>query len=53
MNDFHRNLVSIGLCGLVLCAGYVLAQEPGSGLAASSNDPSGRPSVEAEAEAEA
>lgn len=53
MNDSRRNLVSIGLCGLLLCVGCVLAQEPGSGLAASSNDSSDRPSVEIESEAEA
>ncbi len=51
MNDSRRNLVSVGLCGLLLCVGCVLAQEPGSGLTASSNDSSDRPSVESEAEA--
>ena len=52
MNPSPRNRVSISLCSLALCVGCVLAQEPGSGLAASTNDSSGRPSVEAESEAE-
>ena len=51
MNASSRNLISSALCGLALCVGCVLAQEPGSGFAAGSNDSSGRPSVEAEAEA--
>ena len=53
MNPSPRNLVSISLYCLALCVGCVLAQEPGSGLAASTNDSSGRPSVEAESEADA
>ena len=52
MNPSPRNRVSISLCSLALCVGCVLAQEPGSGLAGSTNDSSGRPSVEAESEAE-
>ena len=51
MNASPRRLVSIVLCGLALCVGCVLAQEPGAGRDAGGNESSARPSVEAEAEA--
>jgi hypothetical protein len=53
MNDSPRNLVGTVLCGLALFVGCVLAQEPGSGIAASSNESSGRSSADAEADADA
>ena len=53
MNASSRNLISSALYGLALCVGCVLAQEPGGGLATSTNDSSGRPSVEVEAEPDA
>jgi len=50
MNASLRRFINSLLCGLLLCAGYVLAQEPGA-LAASNHESSGQMSVDAEAEA--
>jgi len=49
MNTARRSFPGIVLWSLALCVGCALAQDPGAGRAASSNDTSVRSSVEAEA----